>query len=403
MPRTTKSSCRTPRCSVDLGKYARAYFLAFTALEERFATSALSAGRRQLGPQAVSERTIALARNRRKALVGRWYEDLIEADHVRRVRRHEFLGTLKELPTKRLAQRELENRLDVLNSPTYRARPTATFSEFADRWEAAIVPQLKPSTAINYRSHLRRHLKPFFGAYSLREISPEMVQAFVSKLKAIPLTVRHVFNTLQSLWRSARTWGYVLTDVTEDIRLPDRLLSERRHFSTEEMRRAIAAAPEPYKTCFWLAAETGTRGRALRTTRAGCGLRPVDCQRCSDDLVGKASDANNERLQPALFDFGRFSRTHLGPSWLVAPESIRAYFRHAKRNALAVPQAAPQTPSSSERARIAEPLRHSQMTVAERVGVPLKTIQGRVGPAARRLRCFTHTRSGKMTGNSQVG
>jgi hypothetical protein len=138
--------------------------------------------------------------------------------------------------------------LAVVNSPTYRARPTATFSESADRWEAAVIPQLKPSTAINYRSHLRRHLKPFFGSYSLREIGPEMVQAFVSKLKANPLTVRHVLNTLQSLWRSARTWGYVLTDVTEDVRLPDRLLSERRHFSGEEMGRIIAAAPEPYKT-----------------------------------------------------------------------------------------------------------------------------------------------------------
>ena len=43
---------------------------------------------------------LLLLGTREKRWFGRWYEDLIEADRVRRVRRQEFLGTLKELPTK---------------------------------------------------------------------------------------------------------------------------------------------------------------------------------------------------------------------------------------------------------------------------------------------------------------
>jgi hypothetical protein len=95
---------------------------------------------------------------------GRWYEDvLVSGGQVRRIRRQEFLGTTEDFPTKKLAMRELDARLGTINSPTYRARPTATFAEFAKRWESDVVSQLKPSTASNCRMHLRVHLVPFFG------------------------------------------------------------------------------------------------------------------------------------------------------------------------------------------------------------------------------------------------
>ena len=97
---------------------------------------------------------------------GRWYEDVIVQGKVRRIHRQEFLGTVKEFPTKRLAMRELDGRLQTINSPVYRARPTATFAEFAKRWETEVVSQFKPSTASNYRMHLCRAPRPV-----LRQVS----------------------------------------------------------------------------------------------------------------------------------------------------------------------------------------------------------------------------------------
>jgi hypothetical protein len=44
--------------------------------------------------------------------IARWREDVITSNgEVRRVRRKEMIGTLKQYPTKRLAQRELDRRL----------------------------------------------------------------------------------------------------------------------------------------------------------------------------------------------------------------------------------------------------------------------------------------------------
>ena len=61
--------------------------------------------------------------------VGRWREDEINDGCIRRAERSEVLGSKSDFPTKRLAQRELDKRLAVVNDPRYRARPTATFAE----------------------------------------------------------------------------------------------------------------------------------------------------------------------------------------------------------------------------------------------------------------------------------
>ena len=137
--------------------------------------------------------------------VGRWREDVIENGRIRRPERSEVLGFKSDLPTKRLALRELEKRLTVVNDPRYRARPTATFAEFASRWESIVLTQHKPSTQVTIRSHLRKHLVPYFGRYQMREIGPEEVQRFVASVKLSGKTVKNIFATMQMLWKSARS------------------------------------------------------------------------------------------------------------------------------------------------------------------------------------------------------
>src|SRR5258708_33875215 len=67
---------------------------------------------------------------RQKVWVARWREDVIRPDGSRsRLRRSEVLGTLKQYPTRRLAERALERRLSEteINSLNYKPRPTTSF------------------------------------------------------------------------------------------------------------------------------------------------------------------------------------------------------------------------------------------------------------------------------------
>jgi integrase len=233
--------------------------------------------------QKIGERGGGLARRRfqkgraflrgkkgREVWVGRWRDDVIEDGQIRRIERSEVLGSKLDFPTKRLALRELEKRLVVINDPRYRARPTATFADFASGWELRVLTQHKLSTQVTIRSHLRKHLVPFFGRIQMRDIGPEEVQRFVSSVEVSPKTKKNLVATLQMLWKSARSWGYVAHDAVSDVVLPKRHRVPQRSYTLEEIQRIIEAAEEPERTLYWLAAESAMRGGEL------CGLQIGD-------------------------------------------------------------------------------------------------------------------------------
>lgn len=202
--------------------------------------------------------------------VGRFKEDIVVDGRVQRIKRAVVLGGLKEYPTRRLALRALELRLSTVNSLAYRARPRSTFENFATRWEAVVLGQLRPSTAQNYRIHIRKHLKPFFSSIQLTDIHPELIQQYVASRTASPKTVRNICVTLQSMWRSARAWGYVTHDIFSGVVMPPPSRAQRFFFSAEDVRRIVSAAKEPHRTFYGLLAETGLRVGEL------CGLSVDD-------------------------------------------------------------------------------------------------------------------------------
>src|SRR5690348_10011060 len=86
-------------------------------------------------------------RGKNPVWVGRWREDILENNKVRRCKRSLVLGTLQDIPTKRLALRALASHLEEVNAPTYQARSVLFFGDFIEQWEKTVVKTLKPSTA----------------------------------------------------------------------------------------------------------------------------------------------------------------------------------------------------------------------------------------------------------------
>jgi len=78
------------------------------------------------------------------------------------------------------------------------------------------VESIRGIHAINYRAHIHKYLIPFFKDYSMKDITGEAVQEFVSSSTVSPKTTRNIFLTLQSMWSSARAWGCVVASVTLD-------------------------------------------------------------------------------------------------------------------------------------------------------------------------------------------
>jgi integrase len=199
-----------------------------------------------------------------KRWVARWREDIIRPDGTRyRQRRSETLGTQKEYPTRRLAERALEQRLTEarVNSLDYKPRPTATFREFAMKWNKDVLSQLKPSTRSADSSRLKKHLIPDLGEILMRDITTQRLQTFIAQkaMSVAPKSVKNLVALLRMMWNQAKAWGYVQHDPFGSLVLPEGKPLNERCLSLAEMRAIIAAGKEPYKTFYWILAETGLR------------------------------------------------------------------------------------------------------------------------------------------------
>jgi integrase len=207
---------------------------------------------------------------RKKVWVGRWLEDEVNADGIIH-RRHcsEVLGSLSELPTKKLALRRLQERLALVNSPAYKPKHKLTFREVAEKWKREVMPLHKPSTQSSFKGNLTS-LVAFFGATDLAEIDFSTVQRWISEQKCSAKTIRNRFGTFRLVMQYAKSCGFLPAFDFKGLRFPKRGLINQPCFTVAESKKIIEAAREPFRTMFWLVAETGMRGGEV------CGLMVED-------------------------------------------------------------------------------------------------------------------------------
>ena len=118
---------------------------------------------------------------RRKVWVGRWRERVLQVDGmIGQVQRSVVLGRVADLPTRRLAQAALDERVGPINRGLHVPQSVATFGEFAERdWKRLVLPTLKLSTQRSYRMMLQKHLVPYWREWRLCDITKIDVQQFV--------------------------------------------------------------------------------------------------------------------------------------------------------------------------------------------------------------------------------
>jgi hypothetical protein len=227
--------------------------------------------------------SLILRGTRVKKWYGRWLEDELQLDgSVIRIHRSEILGDKSEFPTKRLAQRELDRRLAAINSPIYKAKPTARFEDFAEKWKSKVSIHYEGSTQDSEKSEIKAWVAAL-GAIRLRDISTEVVQDVITlwsspgKDKRSEKTIRNRVATLRLLWASAKAWGYVTHDVCDDLVLPTWNREEQPSFTVEQVKQIIDAAPPIVRkgstekdTREVLRAGTHTTPPARRSNSSGC-------------------------------------------------------------------------------------------------------------------------------------
>ena len=179
-----------------------------------------------------------------------------------------------------LAARKLRDDLAVRRArgESVAPNPRLRFGEAADRWLGGPVLDLRDTTQMKYRSMVDGHLRPRFDARRLDGIAADDVARLVRELRAdgkseatIAVAVAVIGRIYKFAARRLGWNGTIPTTLMLSSERPKVSLAKRRPiFIGEQLEQTIAAAHEPFRTLFAVAAVTGARISEL------CGLTWAD-------------------------------------------------------------------------------------------------------------------------------
>lgn len=165
------------------------------------------------------------------------------------------------------------------------ANPRLRFGDAAAAWLAGPVVDLRPATRSCYRNALTQHLIKRFEPRRLDAISPDDLAKMVRELRDQGLaesTIVIVVGVTNRVYRyAARRLGWgganpVSLMLSSERPKPSRG-KRRRIFEAQELEQTIAAAHEPFRTLFTVAALTGARlSELLGLTWANLGIGDLD-------------------------------------------------------------------------------------------------------------------------------
>jgi integrase len=231
----------------------------------------------------------------------RFYEYVLQPGGERvKVRRKINLGSLKQIPTKKMARLLAQPYLDEVNKAATAKSPAVTavkqkeeppanaamtYAAFFKRWSETILTKKARSTQRVYKRQFKLHIEPVIGKIRLCDIDALLLQDLVTVLENEPLdgdSVRLVMAVVSGSLRSAVTWKFIESNPARGVVLPRASAQVKKPFSIRNTQDILNNAEcDTDRLEYYLWAETGCR------IGESCGLNVEDV-----DLVHKRLSFN---------------------------------------------------------------------------------------------------------------
>lgn len=192
--------------------------------------------------------------NIRRHWDGRWEARLTLPDG----RRKSIMGKTRAEVASKLAEARSDRDKGRLVVPERQ-----TVRQYLETWIEDVRSQIRPSSHRRYSDYVRVHLVPGLGKITLARLTPQQLQAFLTKKlqeDLSPTTVRSIHGVLHRALADAERMGLVQRNVTKQVRAPRRNTAEIQTMNESEAQRFLAAAVDSrFAALYVLALTTGMR------------------------------------------------------------------------------------------------------------------------------------------------
>jgi integrase len=258
--------------------------------------------------------TIEQRKNGPPVWVYRWRESCTDGT---RVKRKQIVGTKLRFPTRSAAAREVDGlRLNINCESGASTSQSLTVSELIAHYKTVELAENGSKTRCTravYEHHLDAIIVPRWGAFSLGEVKPVAVEAWLKGLHFAPNTKAKTRNVMSALYQHAMRYEWAISNPIRLVRQSGKRLREPDVLTPQEVTALLAELQEPCRTLVLVASTTGLRRGEL----FGLKWEDVDFKRGEirivrsivDQIEGTTKTAGSQRPLPRMEEVSKALRT----------------------------------------------------------------------------------------------
>jgi integrase len=189
----------------------------------------------------------------------RFYEDV----QGRRVYRKQRIGTVKELPTRRDAEKAVISLRARINSEV---RLPGTVNELISHYKQHELTEetgKRSSTRQVYTGFLAVHVEPKWGCVGLDQVKTVAVEQWLRSLKYAPATKAKIRNIMSAVFAHGKRYGMIPVNPIQGARCSAKRLKEPDILTPSEFYALVKELPLRERVMVELAGTTGLRRSEL--------------------------------------------------------------------------------------------------------------------------------------------
>ena len=214
-----------------------------------------------IGTPRFQNGSLTLLKN--KTTPSTWYFRFYEERNGQRMYRRQRIGSVRELPNRRDAERAvLALRVNVNSA----ARTPETVSELIchyKKYELEDNSDKRASTRLAYMLLLKSRIEPKWGAVQLDRIRAVDVEHWLRSLNYAPGSKSKIRNIMSAVFAHAKRYGMISANPIQGVRCSSKRMREPDVLTPVEFKRLVDELPLRERVMVELAGTTGLRRSEL--------------------------------------------------------------------------------------------------------------------------------------------